>query len=182
MRRLSRKMPPSTQGHECVRAIIKLMILEFRLGRAWPNRRRPHSLCPSACHVARLAKCHETLACHAVVLSSAAFERQSPRCTELVFDLSFNTCTHCGIQTLSDAFRGCVPFGVESKVTSKSWILSLNSSCFATLSDIPTPDSDCAPVDLKTIESSTRNKPRLRNEVVGNIDTNKPLSMKKLVS
>ena len=106
-------MPPSSQGHKCVRAIIKLMILEFRLGRAWPNRRRPHSLCPSACHVARLANCHETLACHAVVLSSAAFERQSPRCTEQVFDLSFNTCTHCGIQTLSDAFRGCVPFGVE---------------------------------------------------------------------
>ena len=30
-RRLSRKMPPSNQRHERLRAVLKLMILEFRL-------------------------------------------------------------------------------------------------------------------------------------------------------
>ena len=63
--------------------------------------------------------------------STISDDQKTPRWIVLVFDLSFNTCTHCGIRTSSDVFRSCAPFGVDSQVASKCWILALNSSCFA---------------------------------------------------
>ena len=111
-RMLSRKVPPSNQRHHRIRAVFKLRILGFRLIIIRANCANVYLNCfslivllllstsdalmnlveststtlipsPSPCHACGLAKCHETLACHANASSrlppSGADPRPSPR-------------------------------------------------------------------------------------------------------